>query len=173
MLPFLRPQACLCIICTIILLMPIIGGIWFGVEQTNLKYYTKSDCLITNSSVITTTCNFIGGKQKGRLTDPNTCYRPWWVVLYNTTNSTQICSSIIISSGTSQYSEAMKQMKMHAINTTSTCFYDIRDITKAQWNSPNPVPGIIIMSIGLAIWFVLGICACFIWSPWREESTSK
>ena len=45
---FMVVLACICLF---IILMPIIGGVWYGVARVDEKHFKKSECLIINYTI--------------------------------------------------------------------------------------------------------------------------
>lgn len=49
-------KGCLVILCLLVCLMPIIGGIWYGIQRVKEMNYAQTNCLIVNYTVLTEAC---------------------------------------------------------------------------------------------------------------------
>ncbi|CAF4218640.1 unnamed protein product [Rotaria magnacalcarata] len=91
----------------------------------------------------------------------HTCYRPSWLVHYNTTDYNQIRSLIESDETFGKFTEATEEAEKYSINTTSTCYYDRRNSKKAQWEKPNAKTPLIFMLVGIGVYVLFGILICW------------
>ena len=49
-------RGCLVILCFLVCLIPIIGGIWFGIQREKETNYIETRCLTLNYSILTESC---------------------------------------------------------------------------------------------------------------------
>ena len=105
---------CIGTVMIFIVLLPIGGSVWFGVERAKERHYMKTECLTLNASILTRRCDSPIFKNHV-LASTYTCYKPWWKVMYNTTNFSTVYSVIVPDTTTVTYSKAVKLIDKHAV----------------------------------------------------------
>jgi len=140
-------------------LLIVIGmGSYLIQELGRAHNLTPTQCYVISSSMLEQSCMSAYSS--------SACYYPDWKVTYQV-NGRELNATIIGDSGNED--DALSALEEYPKGSTSTCYYDSRDLTSVQWfNENGSMPLLITIVTGVLLIFFI-FCTCCSFCIWKAK----